>query len=670
MLSSVFFLGCNQREDTLYLLAQTQIDSLLAVASNHKFPSEVRLRSARRAFEITEITDSLACEKVISLAQTFYELGQVEPYLHLSKKLYQRSVLSDNPDGIAESAYCIGNYFYNKANYDSAYYYFTKSEKSFARVSGKPLMASYIKNIRANILSFKKDYVQAEKLSIEALKIAKQERYDLLIYNCYVTLGNSLDGLENYDKAIEYYQKAIEVSDRLKSDPQYATLKVMPYNYIACAYQKKNDHASAVRMISQALKFGDFKKSNSVVYCYLLNNLAYSKFRLGDAQAVHQFHETLRIGDSIRNVPIQITSKTYLGEFYLSQQQTARANFYLKQAQTQAHHYRIFEDELKILQLLAEANPNEKSFYSSRYIALNDSLQVVERATRDKFARIAFETDEIKTERNMLTLKAEYLSLQRWIIVGLAVFSIVILVLWFMNQSQKAKTRELLLKQQQQQANEAIFQLMLNQQQKIQEGKNIEKQRISLELHDGVMGKLAAVRLNLYALLYKANLIGQDTFASQIDEIQAVEQEIRNIAHDLNSNILSDNSNFIAVVKELFIKIENYSQIHFSLEVSDSVNWDLIDNKIKIHLYRILQESLHNIEKYADAKNVAVSMGKTETGALQVTISDDGDGFNTAQKKGGIGIKNMKVRTEEMGGTFEITSEIQKGTRVNLIIPI
>jgi len=664
----VFFLGCNPKKKDTAFLVEKRLDSIIANSLKTTNNAEIRLFNADLAYKIVESRDSIKNDNFIDLATAFYELGDTKKYLYLSKKLYKKAIERNDYDGISESAYCIANYFYNEARFDSAYYYFSKSEKSFLRLKDKKVMASYIKNIRANILTFKKDYVGAEKLSIQALKTAKQLKYDLLIYDCYITLGNSLDGLGNYDKAIEYYRKAIETTDNLKLDAQYLNLKAMPYNYIANVHQKKNDHRSAIKIANEALRFDDFKKSNATIYCYLINTSAYSKFKMGDKSSFLQFNETLKIGDSIKNIPIQITSKTYLGEYYIAQKDSLKANYYLKDAREQSHKNNIFEDELKILQLLAQINLNDKSF-SNSYIALNDSLQIVERATRDKFARIEFETDEIRTERNSLTLKTAYLSLQRWIIAAIAVFSIAIVILWFMHKSQKAKTRELLLTQEQQKANEDIYQLMLNQQQKIEEGKNTEKQRISLELHDGVMGKLSAVRLNLYALLYKADLIADETFLLQIDEIQAVEEEIRNIAHDLNSNLFSDNSNFIAIVKELFTKIENHSQIHFELKVSDSVNWDLVNNTIKINLYRILQEALHNIEKYADAKNVAVIMTHAKASEINITITDDGNGFDTGQKRNGIGIKNMKIRIQELNGTFDIQSEIKKGTKVNLIIP-
>ena len=247
---------------------------------------------------------------------------------------------------------------------------------------------------------------------------------------------------------------------------------------------------------------------------------------------------------------------------------------------------------------------------------------------------------------------------------------LLVVLLWFMNKSQKAKTRELLLKQEQQKANEELYQLMIEQQQKIEEGKNIEKQRISLDLHDSVMGKLTAVRLNLYVALLKNNLSDDTDFLKQIDEIQEVEKEIRAIAHNLNSNLFSDNANFISVVQQLFNKIENHSQLQFNLQVSDALNWDLVSNTIKINLYRILQEALQNIEKYANAKQVTIVMTLSDTNQIEVLLSDDGNGFDSSKKSSGIGLKNMQFRTEEIKGTFSIQSEIGKGTKINLTIPL
>jgi len=668
---SVFFLSCTRKEKvTTNLYSKHNVDSLVKKALDNKLNRKQRFYYAHLTDSIINNTEGnlINNKNYIDLATAYFQLGNNKKYLEIANKLFIKAKKNNDQDGISESAYCIANFFYNEAEYDSAYFYLKKSEKAYLYINEKASLA-YVKNIRANILTFKKDHVGAEKLSIEALKIAKKEKYNLLIYNCYLTLGNSLTGLKNYKKAVEYYNKAIEETNNLKKEPKYFIFKALAYDYIADVYQKNLEYNKSIAIAKQALQFDDFKKNDIAIYCYLTNNIAYSKFKLGDKSVLKPFQETLKIGDSIQSIPIQITSKSYLGEYYLAQRDTLKANTYLKEAQLQAHQNNIFEDELKIIKLLQQANPIQETFYADRYIQLNDSLQNVERATRDKFARIEFETDEITSEKEIVKKENNELITKIWVVLGFALLSLFVIILWFMNKSQKAKTRELLLKQEQQKANEEIYQLMINQQQQIEEGKNIEKQRISLELHDGVMGKLSAVRLNLYAALYKVNLIENEMFAKQIDEIQTVEQEIRTIAHDLNSNLFSDNANFIGIVKELFAKIENHSQIHFTLQVSDAVNWDLVNNVVKINLYRILQEALQNIEKYADAKNVAVLMSKSEENELLITISDDGNGFDTKQKKNGIGLSNMKTRVAELNGKITIESALKKGTKINLIIP-
>jgi signal transduction histidine kinase len=300
---------------------------------------------------------------------------------------------------------------------------------------------------------------------------------------------------------------------------------------------------------------------------------------------------------------------------------------------------------------------------------LNDSLHNVERATRNKYTRIEFETEEITAAKDNAEEQNTFLENRIWMISILSFLTVFIIGLWFINKSQKSKTRQLLLEQKQQQADEEIYRLMLNQQEKIEEGKSIEKQRISLELHDNVMGKMAAIRMNLYPLIMTSELENKDLFYKQLDDMQQVEKEIRGVAHDLNTNLFADEVSFIAVVKEFFEKVKNYTTINFELQIGETIDWELISITTKINLYRILQEALQNIEKYADAKNVAVTMSQIDN-LVYILIEDDGKGFDTASKKEGIGLQNMKTRMDEMHGKFSIQSAPEKGTKISLIIAI
>lgn len=665
-----FLLFNCKKEEYKSQFNNVNIDSLLINANNNDLPINKRINYAEKSYDLIKFKtfDSINKIRYQYLSVAYYKLNQKEKFINISNELLSKLENIRDLELIISTNVNLGSFYLNNFQTDSAYYYLNKAQKFVNKTKNRP-DEEYILSTKASILWSKKDFIQSEKLSISSLKIALLKKNYEIVYSSYITIANCLVGMDKRDDALEYYDKALKIINKLQKN-QRENYKAQTLNYIALVYQKQNKHQRTISILENGIDEKRLKELDIKLYCYQKNTKSYSKFKLGEKSVVNQFLETLKIGDSLNFAPIQITSKTYLGEYYLAQKDTSKANFYLKDAQKQAHQNAIFEDELIILKLLSKANPQQYSYYSNRFIHLNDSLQVEERKTRDKFARIEFETDQIITEKEAVEKQNVLLNSRIWIIIGFSFLLLLVLFLWFKNKSQKAKTRELLLKQEQQKANEEIYQLMIDQQQKIEEGKNIEKQRISLDLHDSVMGKLTAVRMNLYVALLRNNLADDIDFSKQIDEIQEVEKEIRAIAHNLNSDLFSDNANFISVVQQLFNKIENHSQLQFNLHVSDALNWDLVSNNIKINLYRILQEALQNIEKYAGAKNVAIIMTLSETNEIVIIISDDGTGFDSSKKSSGIGIKNMKLRMEELNGSFDIQSEIGKGTKINLTIPM
>ena len=102
--------------------------------------------------------------------------------------------------------------------------------------------------------------------------------------------------------------------------------------------------------------------------------------------------------------------------------------------------------------------------------------------------------------------------------------------------------------------------------------------------------------------------------------------------------------------------------------IDESIKWDKIHNTIKINLYRILQEGLQNINKYAKAKNIKVEI-KGDGENVHLIVEDDGAGFEVNKKSKGIGVQNMISRTNECHGIFDIKSEKGKGTSIEISIP-
>ncbi|NHM05994.1 sensor histidine kinase [Flavobacterium sp. CYK-4] len=300
--------------------------------------------------------------------------------------------------------------------------------------------------------------------------------------------------------------------------------------------------------------------------------------------------------------------------------------------------------------------------YSKEYIKISDSLQKEERKAKDKFARIAFETDEIIQQKDKLTEQNRTLL---YFFIGTLFLGILLFVI----RTQRAKNRELLLKQQQQKVNEEIYNLMISQQATIEENRVKEKKRIAQELHDGVLGRLFGARLNLDSLNRFSDEESINNRFNYLNELKNIEQDIREISHDLNREKYVLINNFVAIVSNLLEEQSSSFDPILTSSLDESIKWDKVANTVKINLYRILQESLQNINKYANAKHITVEF-KNQDNHILLTITDDGDGFDVNTKKRGIGLQNMQSRVAECEGTFEIKSKKGKGTQTTVSVPM
>jgi signal transduction histidine kinase len=296
-------------------------------------------------------------------------------------------------------------------------------------------------------------------------------------------------------------------------------------------------------------------------------------------------------------------------------------------------------------------------------------LQNNERAVRNKFARIEFETDEIISQKNTIEAEKNKISVQRWVILGFSLIGILVLALLYLTKMQHAKNKELKYEKQQQIANEEIYQLMLDQQSNIDEGRKKEKKRISQELHDGVMSRLTSTRLNLFVLSKKTDPETIQKCLMHIADIQNIEKEIRSISHDLAQDKFIGKDSFKIIIESLFDSQKSISTTAFDLKIDKSINWELVESATKMHIYRICQEAIQNIHKYANAKKCKVTFENSDN-QLQIKIKDDGVGFDSEKSASGIGIKNMNSRIESINGKINIESKIGKGTLLNLEIPI
>ncbi|MBS1535506.1 MAG: hypothetical protein JST78_10535 [Bacteroidetes bacterium] len=556
----------------------------------------------------------------------------------------------------------LGVYYENKSMNDSAFYYYLKAEKIFIKLDDKEMLTKLnLDKSNAQIKVF--DINGAEKSAIKSLKYAYLINDKLSQYDAFINLGIASTQCEDYDKAIYFVKKALDIA---YSNSEFNNLFIseIALNNLGYYYAFMNKHVEASRIYRIALSNKNLQKEKPRIYSTIVGNLAYSDFKTNpnNSTSFLFFTKAIKIADSLGRKSKVAFFKNHLSEYYLYRKDSTRSLKLAREAIEISRKTKSYDDLLMSLKQMAQVDFKNQSFYLKEYINLVDSLYKKERKAKNKFETIAYQTEEITQQKNIALKNYRRVWIVATVIIGLLVLLLII-------RAQAAKKRELELKQIQQKANEEISNLMLDQQNKIDTGRALEKKRIAQDLHDGIMNMLASTRINLHLLVQKAPEETRKNFNRFVDGIQDIEKEIRNIAHDLNHGALANKGSFVGIAEALIQEQRNISICRYHLEIDWQIDWEKMAGYKKIHLYRILQEALQNILKHAQAKNVEVSMRKTGDCVL-MEIFDDGVGFSFKNKKKGLGLQNIIARAKASDAKAVIKTKINEGTTIEITIPI
>jgi signal transduction histidine kinase len=657
-------LACTQNNTTPKPSAST--DSLTVwfeKANNDSISYAKRQFYTQKAFAVVseQKNDSMKRIYYFKIANRYFNMNAMDDYKKSVRATIHLCEEAKDTLSLGKAYSYLGDYYGTKFISDSGYMYYFKAEKLYIKIKDNSKIAKSILNKSVLQLN-EKDYIGSEKAAFEALKYLRKANDKELTYQAYNILGIIYNELNEYDKSLEFHDKALKL---VKSGKTIKDSLLVPItlNNIGLVYQNQNKNTNAINMFVTALGQDKLLINSPILYAALKDNLGYSKFKSGDFKGLpHLFYESLHLADSLIIIPNKISSNLHLSEYYSYTKDTAKARSFAKEAYTLAKSNNLSKDVLLSLKQLAVVAPEKSAAFSLEYIHINDSLQIAERKIRNKLARIEFETEELAIEKDNL------LEQQRNIIfIGLGV--LFLFGLFYVIRFQAAKNRELILKQEQQKANEEVYQIMLHQQEKIEAVRQLEKKQIAKELHDGVLGKLFGTRMNLDSL---NNYNDEKTIAERvvfIEELKTIEQEIREISHDFNKEKTAIFNNFVVMVMNFIQSQNSVCTAEIDFQMDDAIDWSTFSNITKINLYRILQESFQNINKYAKAKQVIVTFDKVES-ILKLNIQDNGVGFNYKRKRNGIGLTNMNSRIIESGGTMTITTEIDQGTKLEFELPI
>nr|WP_251026936.1 MULTISPECIES: PAS domain S-box protein [unclassified Bacillus (in: firmicutes)] len=189
-----------------------------------------------------------------------------------------------------------------------------------------------------------------------------------------------------------------------------------------------------------------------------------------------------------------------------------------------------------------------------------------------------------------------------------------------------------------------------------------ERKRLSRNLHDGIGQNLYSHLITINRLLAEMDhpLLSQ----MQTEATQLIE-EIREISWELRPSVLDD----LGLVPAIRSFLSRYSD-HYSIDVYfECVLNRRLNISIELTIYRIIQEALTNIRKYAEVTEATVTVRELDD-IVRVMVEDKGKGFEIKNQSVGVGLFSMDERARSVGGELFISSSPGMGTKIILEVPI
>lgn len=659
LLIILFFFSCNNTEKKLsdekifgndfYQLEQKQksffLDSVAIKIENYK-------------------NDSTKSNLLFKIAEEYYYIKEYRKSFHTSNIALTNAKVRKDSFSIGRSLYYIGD-CYLEYKKDSAYYYYKESEKIYRLIKNEDRLAKVYYN-KAYLLFYEGNYVESEIEVIKALNNLKKSDKLITKYRCYSLQGSNHLELGEYEKSLEYFNLSASIlklmnKNNLNKDEFY------DYNIthtidICNVYDKLGEYEKSIKLLKDLIRTSKFEKYSYLEYS-VLGNFAYSLMKNKQfSESKKYFIKAIKLAKKENDELGYLYKIIDFGEYHLLTKDTLKAKELFNEALLLSKKLNNGKEILKSLDFLSVADKTNASNYKTEYIRISDSIIKKQRENREKFARIEYETEKVEEANKVLSDKILLL------LLGLTVTIVVFLTVLII-RNRISRKKESYLVQQKEKANEELSNLTKEFQFGLVRAKEQEQNRISKELHEGIVNQIYGIRMILGSLNKNTDEESQKKRAEYLKELHKLETEIRALSHDLNSDFSKYVGEFKFLLEQLIQKNNEIGNTIFNLDISSAIDWNIYSSLIKINIYRILQELLQNVTKYATAQKCHVTISEYKD-YLVVEVKDDGIGFNPNSVSGGIGIKNIRERAKSIDSEVEIKSIENQGTHIRIRIRI
>ncbi len=542
--------------------------------------------------------------------------------------------------------------------------------------------------------------VTARQLSIKN-KWPDREAYALL----YNGIANSLRG--NYEAALKSYLTAADIFERLNNQSGIARL----FNEISVVYRHQNNMERAYAALDKAeaaaqaannleqlgtnygmrgtilFKKGEldsaqvyFRKvmdirmqlNDSVGLGYVLLDFANYQFAKGNVEASDQYiQQSTAIRTQLGDSQGVAENEQLIGRNLFTLQKYAQAIEHFltsnEVAKSVGYLWLMRQNHDWLQRCYAQVDNFEAAYFNElKYREFNDSLFNINKTNAIEELQTRYETE--KKDQKIAFLDQEY-RLQKAtnernnviILALVVVVSLLLLVFYLWRQRTHIRQQEV-LNEQKLRLREAQIQAVISSEEK-------ERKRFASDLHDSMGQLVSALTMNIQGLKEASHdvVVRNEIVDNSTALLNDIQHEIRNVAFNLMPPVLS-REGLLSALQELTARINKSNQVTVKIQAFGIE--ERFNEVVEISLYRILQEWVSNVLKYAGATELWIQMTAHDDEVI-ITVEDNGEGFDlqSFEHSKGNGWRNINTRLHLIAGSMDIDTQVgRKNTTLTLSI--
>lgn len=479
-------------------------------------------------------------------------------------------------------------------------------------------------------------------------------------------IGNFYLKRKQYNSSRLYYEQSLAVFEKLKRYDQVTGI----LNNIGVSYYQENNFAKALEYFSRSTKILEEINMPEKLAIRELNigktNTHLEKYQEAD----HYLKKALEHAEQYNDKKVMCQSLLNLGILKRLQHDDTSAILYLKEGLELARNMHDHDTEIEFYETIAKSYAQQDNYeqayaYYQKFDFLKDSLLNLEKDREVLILQNQFEAKQNEQKISLLQHEAEKKNIILLALIIGSILLILSMVLVLINYNNKQKSLRLIHTQKEEISRQKITELIkdqeLNSFKNKLEGQENERKRIAQELHDGIGGTLASIKMNLLGLKTDDGSLKERLNDITLRLDNACE-EVRMISHNLIPPVLH-NSALTEVIKNFVNEVIGTRNIVVNYEFYPKKQIEAIDKNIQVDIYRIIQELVTNAIKHGRAQEISIYLTMHDD-YINLMVEDDGTGFRNDGKQDGIGLKNIQSRVAALDGKITIDTNIGKGTNV------